>query len=40
MMIFIQEHDGLSKFNEILAHANLKFEKNCITKLGRMLNSL
>ena len=37
---FIQEHDGLSKFNEILAHANLKFKKNCNTKLGRMLKSL
>lgn len=37
---FLQEHDGISKFNEILSHVNLTYEKNCITKLGRMLNSL
>ena len=37
---YLREHDGISKFNEILAHVNLTYEKNCITKLGRMLNSL
>lgn len=37
---FLQEHDGLTIFNEILANVHLTYEKNCISKIGRMLNTL
>lgn len=35
-----KEHDGRTAFNHILAHANLKYEKNCISKIQRALNAL
>ena len=37
---FLQDHDGLKCFNELLAHVHVTFKKNCISKIGRMVNTL
>lgn len=36
---YLQAHDGRTRFNQILSHINLKYETNCISKIGRMMNS-
>lgn len=33
------EHDGIAEFNKILSQINLKFEKNCASKIKRTLNT-
>lgn len=35
-----REHDGLTAFQKILKPANIVYEKNCISKIRRALNSL
>lgn len=35
---FRREHDGLSKFNEILEKVDLHYESNCKSKIARALN--
>lgn len=37
---YIQPHDGLTIFQELLSHVNLTYKKNCISKIQRALNSL
>lgn len=33
------EHDGISEFNKILSQVNLRYEKNCASKIKRTLHS-
>lgn len=37
---YIKEHDGLTIFQQLLSHVNVVYKKNCISKIGRTLNSL
>ena len=33
------DHDGITVFNQILSQVNLKYEKNCASKIKRTLKS-
>ena len=33
------EHDGISEFNKILSQVNLRYEKNCASKIKRTLHT-
>ena len=35
-----KEHDGLSIFQDIMKQINVVYEKNCISKIQRAINSL